>query len=139
MRYDRLKSDHCTDYMFANATSTRGNNGGQVYTNSTNWIKIYPTVSKGNCHETFDLLAHREGLPLDQAKEVTMGWMRRKVRKAGVHYKECEPYSPFQNGVEGGIRELKRAMKQSMVKKGRPCVHGTAARNYRETCASTQR
>ena len=30
MRYNRLKSDLFTDYMFANRSSTRGNNGGQV-------------------------------------------------------------------------------------------------------------
>ena len=124
MRYNRLKSDLFTDYMFANTTSIRGNNGGQVYTNSTDWIKIYPTSSKGDCHETFDLLAHREGVPdtliSDQAKEETMGQMRKKVREAGVHYKECEPYSPFQNRAEAGIRELKRAVKRSMVKKGSP-------------------
>jgi hypothetical protein len=124
MRYNRLKSDLFTDYMFANTTSTRGNSGGQVYINSTDWIKIYPTASKGDCHQTFDLLAHREGVPdvliSDQAKEETMGQMRKKVREAGVHYKECEAYSPFQNRAEAGIRELKRAVKRSMVKKATP-------------------
>ena len=126
MRYNRLKSDLSTDYMFANTTSTRGINGGQIYTKSTDWIKIYPTSSKGDCHETFDLLAHREGIPdtliSDQAKEETMGKMRKKVQEAGVHYKECcKPYtSPFQNRAEAGIRELKRATKRSMVKKSTP-------------------
>ena len=56
----------------------------------------------------------------DQAKEETMGQMRKKVQEVGVHYKECEPYSPFQNCVEAGIRELKRAVKRSMVKKSTP-------------------
>ena len=46
--------------------------------------------------------------------------MHKKVREAGVHYKECEPYSPFQNHAEAGIRELKRAVKRSMVKKSTP-------------------
>ena len=50
MRYKRLKSDLFTDYIFANTTSTWDNNeGGQVYTSSTNWIKIYPTSSRGDC------------------------------------------------------------------------------------------
>ena len=31
----------------------------------------------------------------DQAKEETMGQMRKKVREAGVHYKECAPYVLF--------------------------------------------
>jgi hypothetical protein len=121
MRYKQLKTDLFTDYMFANTVSTRGDTDGQVYTNATDWLKIYPTPSKGDCHETFDLLAHREGIPdvliSDQAKEETMGQMRKKVRQAGVHYNECEPYSPFQNRAEAGIREMKRAVKRSMVKK----------------------
>ena len=66
-----------------------GNNGAQVYTNSTDWIKIYPTSSKGDCHETFDTFIS------DQAKEETMGQMRKNVREAGVHYKECAPYVLF--------------------------------------------
>ena len=46
--------------------------------------------------------------------------MGRKAREASVHYKECEPYSPFPNRAQAGIRELKRAVKQSMVKKSTP-------------------
>jgi hypothetical protein len=67
--------------MFANMTSTCGNNGGQVHANSTDWIKICLTASRSNCHETFDLLAHRKGMPdmltLDQAKEETIRPMQR--------------------------------------------------------------
>jgi hypothetical protein len=64
MRYKQLKTDLFTDYMFAHITSTRGNTpGGQVYTNTTDWLKIYPTPSNGDCHETFDLLTHHEGIP----------------------------------------------------------------------------
>ena len=102
--------------MFTNTTYTRGNNEGQVlYISYTDWIQIYSTSSKGDCHETFDLLTHREGVPdtrmSDQAREETMGQMRKKVREAGVHYKECEPYSPVKNGAEAGTREPKRAVK----------------------------
>jgi hypothetical protein len=76
MRHNRLKSDLFTDYMFANTTSTRGNNGGQVHTNSADWIKIHPLSSKGDYHETFDLLAHREGAPdaLNQLKPKKRLW-----------------------------------------------------------------
>jgi hypothetical protein len=83
MRYNRLKSNLCTNYMFANVTSTFGNNGGQVYNNDTDWIELYPTSSQVDCHETFDLLAHQEGVPdvliSDQAKEQTRGQMQKKV------------------------------------------------------------
>jgi hypothetical protein len=89
MRYKQLKTDLFTDDTFANIASTRGNTGGQVYTNATDWVKIYPTPSKGGCHEMFDLLTHREGIPdtliPDQAKEETMRQMRKKVRQARVH------------------------------------------------------
>jgi hypothetical protein len=108
MRYNRLKSNLFTDYMFTNVTLTCGNNGGQVYNNDTDWIKLYPILSRGDCHATFlDLLAHREGVPdvliSEQAKEQARGQMQKKVREAG----ECEPYRPFQNRAEAGIHELK--------------------------------
>ena len=46
--------------------------------------------------------------------------MRKKVQEVGVHYKECEPYSPFQKRAEARMRGLKRAVKRSMVKKSTP-------------------
>jgi hypothetical protein len=46
--------------------------------------------------------------------------MRKKVWEAGVHYKECKPYSIFQNRAEAGIHELKHSVKRRMVKKAAP-------------------
>jgi hypothetical protein len=111
MRYKHLKGNLYTYYMFSKVKSTRENIGGQIYVSDCEWQRFYPTSSKSLSHETFDLLAHREGildvLISDQAKEQVAGELCRKVREAGVQYKECEPYSPFQNRAEAGIRELK--------------------------------
>jgi hypothetical protein len=83
MRYNRLKTNLYTEYMFSNVTSTRGNKGGQIYVNDLDWTHFYPTSSKSLCHKTFDLLAHREGIPdvliSDQAPEEIAGQMRAKV------------------------------------------------------------
>jgi hypothetical protein len=75
MRHNRLKSDLLT------TTSTRGNNGdGQACTIGS---RFTPHLSMQDWHDTFHLLAHREGVPdilaSDQAEEEMMGQMRRKV------------------------------------------------------------
>jgi hypothetical protein len=56
----------------------------------------------------------------DGAKEQTEGQFRRKAREAGVHCKEVEPYSPWSNMAEAGIRELKKATRRAMLKTSSP-------------------
>jgi hypothetical protein len=72
-------------------------------------------------HLIYTLIEKAFLMSISQIKQKKrMGQMRKKVRQAGVHYKECEPYSPFQNRAKAGIGEMKCAVKRSMVKKASP-------------------
>jgi 2'-5' RNA ligase len=87
--------------MFSNVVLSRGNSCAQIYVNDVDWTCAYPMKSKGQAHNTLDLLFHCEGVPAeiisDGAKELVQGEFRRKVRAAGAHAKEIEPYSPWLN------------------------------------------
>jgi transposase len=76
--------------------------------------------SKGQAHNTLDLLFHREGVPAeiisDGAKELVQGEFRRKVHAAGAHAKEIKPYSPWLNRAQTAIKALKRMTNTAMSK-----------------------
>ena len=67
---------------------------------------------KADAHEGLSLMAQHDGvLPhiiMDSSKEQTMGTFRRKVKEMGVHVKQTEPNSPWQNAAELTIHELKK-------------------------------
>ena len=70
--------------------------------------------TKSQAHEALSLLFQREGVPnvmiMDGANEQVKGEFRKKCCQAGVHVKQTEPYSPWQNNAESSIRELKKAV-----------------------------
>ena len=67
---------------------------------------------KANTQEGLSLMAQRDGiLPciiMDSSKEQTMGTFHRKAKEMGVHVKQTEPYSPWQNAAKLTIHELKK-------------------------------
>ena len=69
-------------------------------------------------------MAHGDGVPplivMDGAKEQTMGKFRCKARQMGIHVKQTEPYSPWQNVAEGAICKVKRGAGQKMARKKSP-------------------
>jgi transposase len=71
-------------------------------------------------YNTLDLLFHCEGVPAeiisDGAKELVQGEFRQKVRAAGAHAKEIEPYSPCLNRAETAIKALKHMTNAAMSK-----------------------
>jgi hypothetical protein len=79
---------------------------------------------KSDAVDALDLLLHREGAPqaliMDGSKEQTLGPFKKKAQQAGIHIKQTEPYSPWQNAAEGAIRELKRGAGRKMVRAGAP-------------------
>jgi hypothetical protein len=109
---------------FSKLKSLRGNTCAQVFVNDIDWTRAYPMKSKAEAHEALDLLFHREGVPAavisDGAKELTHGEFRRKVRSAGAHALEIEPYSPWLNRAETAIKALKRMTNTAMTKSGAP-------------------
>ena len=45
---------------------------------------------------------------MDGSKVQTIGLFRRKAKVMGVHIKQTEPHSPWQNAAELAIREVKK-------------------------------
>jgi hypothetical protein len=68
--------------------------------------------TKKDVPETLDLLFQRHGVPrsitVDDAPELMEGDFKKKCLKAGVYHKAIEPYSPWLNKAESGVRKLKR-------------------------------
>ena len=79
---------------------------------------------KHDAHETLSLLFAQEGVPstliMDGAREQVMGEFRQYARQADCHVKQTEPYSPWQNAVEGTIRELKKSSGRKVIKVNSP-------------------
>jgi len=126
LRHRRLNTNLYRYTMFSNNPSTRGNAGGQIYTNDMDWTRFYPMKSKSQAHETLSVLMSRDGVPAtlisDGAKEQVKGQFRSKARQAGIDCKETEPHSQWQNRAESVIREMEKAVARAMIKEGSPKV-----------------
>ena len=126
LRYTRLLQIMFSDTGFANVKSQRGNKTLQIFACPDGWARAYPMVSKGDADEALSLLLQREGAPpamvLDGSKEQTSRKFRKKLREAGVQFRQTEPYSPWQQAAEGVIRELKRASSRLMMQSRSPKV-----------------
>ena len=125
LRYRRLSHEMFTDTLKAKVPSwLRRNLYAQVFTTRFGWTRVYPMRKKSDAHEGLTLLAQRDGVPpvivMDGSKEQTMGEFRRKAKQLGTHVKQTEPYSPWQNAAEGGVRETKRGSGRKMVRKKSP-------------------
>ena len=84
----------------------------QVFASWFGWSRAFPMRRKADTHEGLSLLAQQDGVPLwiimDGFKEQTMGLFRRKAKEMGIHVKQTEPHSPWQNTAELTICELKK-------------------------------
>ena len=102
-----------TDTLEANAVSWfHQNQYAQVFATCFGWSRVFPMKRKANAHDGLSLMAQLDGiLPciiMDGSKEQTMRTFRRKAKEMGVHVKQREPYSPWQNAAELTICELKK-------------------------------
>ena len=71
----------------------------------------FPMKQKADAHEGLSLMAQHDGVPpriIMDGSEQTMGTFCKKVKEMGVHVKQTEPYSPWQNAAELTICELKK-------------------------------
>jgi hypothetical protein len=57
---------------------------------------------------------------MDGANAQVEGEVRRKLRDAGCHIKQTEPYTQSSNMGEGGVRELKKGVGRQMLSSGCP-------------------
>ena len=124
LRYRRLPCTLFADTMFSSVASRRMNTCAEVYVHRNGWKRAYPMRSKADTHETLSLLFAREGVPasivIDGSKEQTKGKFRQKAAEASCTIKTTEPFSPWSNAAEMGIRELKKGVGRKMVKTKSP-------------------
>ena len=121
LRYKQLAGRHgrfYTDTFFANTPSIGGRKMAQLYTNDIGFMKIYPMKLKSEVPESLLAFIHEVGIPSgihsDDAKELTQGKFKSLCSDYGIPSTSAEPYSPWQNRAEGGIRELKRHVHRKM-------------------------
>ena len=125
LRYRRLMHEVFTDTLESPVPSWfRQNRYAQVFATRFGWSRVFPMRRKADAHDGLSLLAQRDGVPLriimDGSKEQTMGLFRKKAKEMGVHIKQTEPHSPWQNAAELSIRELKKGAGRRAMMAGSP-------------------
>jgi hypothetical protein len=113
-RYKQLSGRHgrfYTDTFFSNTPSINGCKMAQLYINDLTFTKVYPMKTKSQTSETLSAFIHDVGIPTiihsDDANELMHGKFRQLCKDYSITSTFTEPYSPWQNRAEGGIREIK--------------------------------
>ena len=82
--------------------------------------------SKEEVPDSYHLLSRHYGvlreLIVDNATELVGGKFHRLVTNSGARLRSVEPYTPFRNKAEDGVRELKRMYKNATRKTGSPAA-----------------
>jgi len=127
LRYRQLSGRHgtfYTDTFFASTSTLNGNAMAQLYINDLSFCKVYPMKTKSEVANTLSTFIHDVGIPhklrSDAAKEIMQGKFKQLCSDYSIPCSFTEPYSPWQNRAEGGIRELKRRVHRKMVQKRIP-------------------
>jgi hypothetical protein len=96
----------------------------QLYINDLSFMKIYPMKTKSEVSDSLVQFIQDVGIPhaihSDAAPELIQGRFRQLCKDYHIHPMCTEPYSPWQNRAEGGIRELKRMVHRKMTSKRVP-------------------
>jgi hypothetical protein len=127
LRYNQLAGRHgrfYTDTFFASVPTLNGCKMAQIYVNDLNFNKVYTMKTKSETADTLRTFIHEVGIPhtlhSDDAKELLHGPFKQLCKEYGIPCTYTEPYSPWQNRAEGGIRELKRHVHRKMTAKKVP-------------------
>jgi len=96
----------------------------QMYTNDLGFSKVYPMKKKSKTSDTLTTFIHDVGIHhaihSNDAKELLQGPFKQICKDYGIPCTYTKPYSPWQNRVEGGIRELKHHVHCKMTIKRIP-------------------
>ena len=115
-----------TDVVYGRCKSLRGNEYASVYATAFHFIKVVALKEKSDAHFTLDEFFEEVGIPSvmisDNAKELTLGEFKQKLKRAQCKMHPIEAYTPNANLVEGVIRELKRHYRRVMEETGAPEV-----------------
>ena len=123
MRYKRLATREgrfYVDTLFTKVRSIRGYTCGNLYTTTLGFFKFFPmeTSTGAECASTLQTMLEIVGTPpsihCDNAKDFVKGAFAKKAKKYGISLTTTEPYSPWMNRAEDGIREVKKFAKLTM-------------------------
>ncbi len=113
-----------TDTFFSSKPSIGGKKMAQLYINDIGYTKIYPMKLKSDASDSLLAFIHEVGIPSGvhsyDAKELTQGRFKTLCSEYCIPSTSTEPYSPWQNRAEGGIRELKRHVHRKMKARNVP-------------------
>lgn len=126
-RYRNLRGPSAqmyTDILFSKVVSLRGNTCGQVYTNKLNFYRFYGLKQKKDAYTTLkpilELTGTFERLHCDNAKEFKQGMFAQLIKEFRIPMTLTEPYSPWQNRGEIGVREIKKLGKALLRRTNAP-------------------
>ena len=127
LRYNQLSGRHgrfYTDTFFASVPTLNGASMAQLYINDLSFTKVYTMKQKSEVADTLSKFIHdvgiRHALHSDDAPELMQGRFRQLCKEYHISTTYTEPYSPWQNRAEGGIREIKRLVHRKMAAKRVP-------------------
>ena len=127
MRYRRLstkKGLFYVDTLKSKVKSIRGYNVGNLYTNKLGFRKFFPMEKESETPSTLQYFIELVGLPpaihSDNAKVFMHGTFSKLCRKFQIKQTFTEPYSPWQNRAETGIKEVKSYGRKIMESKQAP-------------------
>ncbi len=127
LRYSQMSGRHgrfYTDTFFANTPTLNGSTMAQLYINDLSFNKVYPMKAKSETVDTLRKFIQDVGIPhaihSDDALELMQGKFKQTCEEFGIGTTYTEPYIPWQNRAEGGIRELKRHIHRKMTSKRVP-------------------
>jgi len=125
--YNQLIGRHgrfYTDTFFSKSMSLNSTTMAQLYINDLAFTKVYPMKLKSDIGDTLQTFIHDVGIPhsihSDNAPQLMHGKFKRLCKDYGINTTYTEPYSPWQNRAEGGIRELKHHVQRKMNSKNVP-------------------
>jgi hypothetical protein len=122
LRYRRFPVTIYIDTMFSTILSRQDKKAPQIFCTDFGFVRAFPMKKEKEAHEALSLLFHRDGVPnvmvMDGAKAQFDGEFRRKLRDAGCHIKQTEPHTQSSKMGEGGVRELKKGVRQQMLRSG---------------------
>ena len=127
MRYKRLstkKGLFYVDTLKAKVKSIRGYTVGNLYTNKLGFRKFFPMETESDTPNTLQYFIELVGLPpaihSDNAKVFMHGAFGKLCRKYQIKQTFTEPYSPWQNRAEVGIKEVKSYGRKLMEEANAP-------------------
>jgi hypothetical protein len=121
LQYNQLGGCHCrfyTNTMFSSTPSINGCDMAQIYVNDIGFRQIYPMRLKSQAYETLSSFIHNIRIPSsihsNDAKELMHGKFKETCQDYHIPTTYSEPYSPWQNWAENGIKEFKRHVQRKM-------------------------